>query len=676
MNRLAHESSPYLLQHAANPVDWYPWGEEAFGRALAEDKPILLSVGYSTCHWCHVMAHESFEDERVAAYMNAHFVNVKLDREERPDVDAVYMAAVQAMTSAGGWPMTVFLMPDGRPFYAGTYFPPTDRQGMPGFARVLQSVAAAWAERRDDLRQNADALTEHVQAISAPRGSAQDLPPDLATRGLEGLHRLYDPVHGGFGSAPKFPAPTLLAYLLTQPEGREMALSTLRFMARGGLHDQLGGGFHRYSVDARWLVPHFEKMLYDNAQLTRAYLWAWQVSGDGAFLAVARDTLAYLEREMRAPEGGFYSAQDADQEGIEGQFFVWTPGEFRDLLGDDAALAARHWGVTDAGNFMDPHHPEFGRRSVLSVVEDEAGLAAHFDLPVEEVRARLERARAVLFEAREARPRPGLDDKVLTSWNGLALMAFAEAARLTGDAHLLEVARQNADFIRARLQDGQGGLLHVFGGGQARVAGLLEDQAIYALGLIELYRAGGDLTHLHWARDLWAVSRRGYFDEASGVFLSTGAGAEALIARRAEGFDAAVISDNAAAALLGAWIARYFDDADAEAVAARVVRAYAPDLLAAPSGFGGLWQVHALLQAPRVEVAVLGAPQQRAPFERALAGRFLPFVALAPAEGPGGLPLLEDRRGEGVAFVCRNFACDLPARDVGTFEAQLAALGD
>ena len=594
MNRLADESSPYLRQHAGNPVDWYPWGEAAFARARAEDRPILLSIGYSTCHWCHVMAHESFEDTAVAAYMNAHFVNVKLDREERPDVDAVYMAAVQAMTGAGGWPMTVFLLPDGRPFYAGTYFPPSDRQGMPGFTRVLASVAGAWRARRGDLLQNAEALTEHVQAISAPRGTATELPEDLAARGLEKLKGVFDAQFGGFGGAPKFPAPTLLTYLLTQPEGRDMALLTLRQMAQGGLHDQLGGGFHRYSVDARWLVPHFEKMLYDNAQLARAYLWAWQVSGDEFFLKIARDILAYLERELRSPEGGFYSAQDADQEGIEGLFFVWTPGEFREVLGHEADLALLHFGVTEAGNFMDPHHPEFGRRTVLSVVMDVPELLTDWRLQEmdhtateDEVRARLERARRKLFEARQHRPRPGLDDKVLTSWNGLALSAFAEAARLTGEAHYLEVARQNADFVRAKMADGRGGLRHVWGGGRARVAGLLEDQALYALGLIELYRAGGDLAHLTWARELWDVVRGEYWDEAGGVFLSTGAGAEDLIARRAEGFDAAVLSDNAAAALLGAWMARYFDDPGAEVKARRVVQGYAPTCWRRPAASGG-----------------------------------------------------------------------------------------
>jgi len=364
LNRLAQETSPYLRQHMHNPVDWYAWGDEAFEEARRSDRPVLLSVGYSTCHWCHVMAHESFEDAATAAFMNANFVNVKLDREERPDIDGLYMSAVQALTGSGGWPMTVFLTPDRRPFYAGTYFPPRDLQGMPSFMRVMTSVAGAWRDDRDKLEGNAEALTAHIREASVPRPGPDAWPDDLLPHALQNLRALHDERNGGFGRAPKFPSPTTLSFLLTQPDGRDMALHAMHAMLRGGIYDQVGGGFHRYSVDEAWRVPHFEKMLYDNAQLVRVLLSGFTLSGDPALLAGAQDTLTYLEREMRAPDGGYYSAQDADSGGVEGLTFVWTPQEFRDVLGEDADDMARVFGVTPEGNFMDPHRPEFGRRSV------------------------------------------------------------------------------------------------------------------------------------------------------------------------------------------------------------------------------------------------------------------------------------------------------------------------
>ncbi|WP_293909144.1 thioredoxin domain-containing protein [Deinococcus sp.] len=690
MNRLADQSSPYLRQHADNPVDWYPWGEEAFDAARERDVPLLLSVGYSTCHWCHVMAHESFEDAEVAAYMNAHFVNVKIDREERPDVDAVYMSAVQALSGAGGWPMTVFALPGGTPFYAGTYFPPQDAHGLPGFSRLLSSVAGAWENGRDQLLGNAEALSAHLREQAAGMaGNASALPADFLERATHSLQQRFDARHGGFGRAPKFPSPTTLSFLLTQPEGRSMALATLSMMGLGGLHDQLGGGFHRYSVDERWLVPHFEKMLYDNAQLARTYLQAHQAAPEGGFLELARTTLSYLEREMLSQGGGFYSAQDADQEGIEGKFFVWTPGEFAELLGENAELAATYWGVDAAGNFMDPHHPAFGKRSVLHVPRQLQVLAAERGENEGELRVRLERARQTLFEARAHRAAPGLDDKILTSWNGLALQAFADAARITGEARYLEIARRNADFIQAKLSDPGGGLLHTYGAvsglpGRAAVRGLLEDQALYGLGLVSLYQAGGDLSHLHRARELWTLCRTQFWSEEAGLFYSTGGQAEVMLVRQAGAFDSAVLSDNAAAALLGLWMSRYFadehspDEADAERIAGRVVQTFQADMLAAPSGFGGLWQVAAFLAAPHTEVAVLGSPDARRPLETELARHFLPFTALAFSEYGGGLDVLEGRSaapGQAVAYVCVNRACELPTSDPGTLNTQLERIG-
>ena len=676
MNRLAQESSPYLRQHADNPVDWYAWGETAFAAAREREVPLLLSIGYSTCHWCHVMAHESFEDEQVAEYMNANFVNIKLDREERPDVDGVYMSAVQAMTGAGGWPMTVFALPSGEPFYAGTYFPPRDMPGMPSFMRVLNSVVNAWHNERDKLLGNAAALTAHVReaAQAVPEGASPQL-ADVLEQGLDSLRRSFDARHGGFGRAPKFPAPTTLLFLLTQPQGRDMALSSLTIMGRGGIYDQLGGGWHRYSVDERWLVPHFEKMLYDNAQLARTLLAAYQVSFDAEHLRLARETLSYLEREMLSAEGGFYSAQDADQEGIEGQFFVWTPQEFDELLGEDAALIQAFYGVTVEGNFADPHHPEFGRRSVLSVMKEAHVLAAELGLNEAEVNTKLEHARQRLFEARTQRPLPGTDDKVLTSWNGLALQAFADAARITGEKHFLEIARRNAEFVWAKLRDQGGGLLHTFGDGQARVRGLTEDQALYGLGLISLYQADGDLKHLDWARELWQRCVADFWDEDAGLFYSAGGPAETLIARQAGAFDSAVLSDNAAAALLGLWMSRYFvDESEGERLARRTVQTFQAQMLTAPSGFGGLWQVAAFLTAPHTEIALLGTPEERAPLEGELRRHFLPFTALALAETGGGLEVLENRSGAGVAYVCVGRACDLPTSDTATLREQLKRL--
>ncbi|MPY65505.1 thioredoxin domain-containing protein [Deinococcus sp. SDU3-2] len=676
MNRLAQETSPYLLQHADNPVDWWPWSPEAFEEARRRDVPVLLSIGYSTCHWCHVMAHESFEDEATARQMNAGFVNIKVDREERPDVDRVYMTATQLMTGQGGWPMTVFLTPGGEPFYAGTYFPPEDRYGMPGFRRLLATVARAWQEDRDKLLGNAEALTGHIREASRPRGTADDLPADFLTRAVENLRRVYDADRGGFGSAPKFPGTTTLDFLLTRADGRDMALHTLRRMGAGGIYDQLGGGFHRYSVDAEWLVPHFEKMLYDNAQLTRTLLRAAQYTGDDTFARLARETLAYLEREMLAPEGGFYSAQDADTQGVEGLTFTWTPDEIREVLGDgpDADLVLRVYGVTEKGNFLDPHRPEYGSRNVLHVPTPPEALARDLGEDVPALLERLDTARMHLFEARQRRPQPGTDTKVLTSWNGLALAAFADAGRILGEAHYLEVARRNADFVREQMRLPDGTLRHTYKDGVARVEGLLEDHALYALGLVALYQAGGDLAHLEWARELWEVVQGDFWDEEAGLFRSTGGNAETLLTRQAEAFDAAVLSDNAAAALLGLWMGRYFGDEEAERLARRTVQTYAADMLAAPHGMGGLWQAAAFLQAPHVDVALIGTPAERAALERVLARFPLPFAALAPAEQGEGLSVLEGRPGGGTAYVCVGHACDLPTKDPEVLAGQLERL--
>ena len=675
-NRLTDETSPYLLQHADNPVDWYPWGEEAFAKARAEGKPVLLSVGYSSCHWCHVMAHESFEDDEIAALMNEGFVSIKVDREERPDIDGVYMAATQALTGQGGWPMTVFLTPDRKPFYAGTYFPPQDQHGRPGFPRLLQSIRDAWERDREGVVESADEIASKLRAATERAdGESGQISEQLPAQAVERFRAACDPVWGGFGGAPKFPSPGNLEFLLahhariggesdaTEPSALEMALHTLRHMTRGGIYDHLGGGFARYSVDQRWLVPHFEKMLYDNAQLVRAYLHAYQITGEPAFERVARETLAYLAREMLDDEGGFYSAQDADSEGIEGKYFLWTLDQVKEVLGEaDASIFNDYYGVTTSGNFQDPHHPDLTGRNVLSVPRDIAAVAQERAVSGEELEARLAPLRARMLEARERRVKPGLDDKVLTSWNGLALAAFAEAARVLGDGQYVAVASRNAAFVRDRLwRDDR--LLHSYKDGVSRIHGLLEDYAYYGLGLVELFRTTGDLDHLHWSAQLLEVAVARFRDQERGGFFDVPDDGEQLLLRQKTFLDAATPSGNGAAALLAVWLARYFDRPHWEDLGREAVAQVAGQLLAAPTAFGSIWQATELLLSPRREVAIVGDAAGRAPLERELARHFLPSTVIAPSAGGGGLPVLEGREpADGVAaYVCENMVCRLPA---------------
>ena len=686
-NRLANETSPYLLQHAENPVDWFPWGEEAFAKARVEDKPVLLSVGYSACHWCHVMAHESFEDPVTADLMNRYFVNIKLDREERPDIDSVYMTAVQALTGQGGWPMTVFMTPDGRPFYAGTYFPPSDGHGRPGFPRVLEVLHEKWANERETVLESAESVTAHLRqsARHSPSG-AVEITPEMSQRAVELFREVFDSVWGGFGMAPKFPSPSNLEFLLAyasgsgrddavEPTALDMVLHTLHRMATGGMYDQLGGGFSRYSVDERWLVPHFEKMLYDNAQLARVYLHAFQITGDPFFERIARETLAYLEREMLDPEGGFYAAQDADSEGIEGKFFVWTAAELDRHLGADAALFKAWFGVTEAGNFHDPHHPELSGRNVLTNWQDPEAIAQQFGLTLEELAARVEVLRTRMVEVRDARVRPGLDDKVLTSWNGLALAAFAAGARVFGNASYRDVAEHTASFLREKMWH-RGRLFHTYKAGTARVEGLLEDYAYTGLGLVELYKLTGDMEHLDWARELFETALREFRDHDGGGFFETSSSGEALIIRPKPFFDAATPSGNGAMALLALWISRYYNRAEGEEVALEVLGQVHGHMLRAHTGFGTLWQAVEFLTAPRREVAIIGEPAERQPLERELGSRYLPFLAIAPSTDARGLPLFEGRAvDEGaVAYVCEGMACQLPVTTVEALAAQLGQI--
>jgi uncharacterized protein YyaL (SSP411 family) len=528
-NALAHESSPYLRQHAQNPVDWLPWGAQARESASERDVPLLVSIGYSSCHWCHVMERECFEDEQIAQLMNERFVCVKVDREERPDVDALYMEAVQGMTGHGGWPLNVFLTPDGVPFYGGTYFPPRERPGMASFPQVLLAVAEAWEERGEEIRASGERMREQLAGaarLAPAEGSFDERALDAAVDGLRGS---YDAVHGGFGGAPKFPPASALEFLMCRGE-REMSLYTLRSMAGGGIHDQVGGGFHRYAVDGTWTVPHFEKMLYDNALLARAYLHGFRLSGDRGLLEVCNDTLDWALREMRGPEGGFYSALDADSDGVEGRFYVWSVEQLRHALGDDADAAIGWLGASEQGNFVDPHHPEPG----LNVLEDRG------PRPDEQTRARI---RARLLDVRARRTRPGLDDKRIASWNALMISALAEA----GEGYL-DAAVGCAEFVLRDLRDERGRLLRSYNDGEAKIGAYLEDYAFLLEALIALFEAGCEERWLTEATRLADELIERFSDPEHGGFFSTAADGEALIARRKELEDSPIPAGGSSAA--------------------------------------------------------------------------------------------------------------------------------
>jgi uncharacterized protein YyaL (SSP411 family) len=664
-NRLINETSPYLLQHAHNPVDWYPWGEEALQRARAENKPILLSIGYSACHWCHVMERESFEDPEIARLMNDNFVNIKVDREERPDLDTIYMEAVQAMSGQGGWPMTVFVTPDGVPFYGGTYFPPSDRLGMPGFRRVLTSVAEAYRRAPDEIRRSAEQLRSRMgRSLMGHEAGALD--ERVAAAAYQGLAASFDARHGGFGGAPKFPQPMNLEFLLCyykrtgEPHALEMARVTLDHMRRGGIYDQLGGGFHRYSTDDVWLVPHFEKMLYDNALLARVYLEAYQVTGDEEYRQVVEETLGYVLREMTGPEGGFYSAQDADSEGEEGKFFIWTPREIAEVLGPgDAPLVVAYYGVTEQGNFEG--------RNILHLARPAEEVAQAHGVSPEKVRAAVERARRLLFAARERRVKPGRDEKVLTAWNGLMLRAFAEAARVLGRADYRATAEKNAAFLLATLRR-DGRLLRTYKDGRARLNGYVEDYAALADGLLALYEVTFEPRWFAEARTLAEEMLRHFWDDAEGGFFNTSDDHEQLISRPKDLFDNAVPAGNSMAVdvllRLGALTGegRYAERAE------RTLQALSGVIPRAPGAFGRLLAALEFLLATPTEVAIAGDPD--APDTQALLavvnGAYLPSVVTAvtrPGAMEAGVALLEGRAmvdGRAAAYVCHHFACRRP----------------
>jgi uncharacterized protein YyaL (SSP411 family) len=653
-NRLAQETSPYLLQHRDNPVDWYPWGEEALSRARELDRPILLSVGYSACHWCHVMERESFEDEATAAYMNEHFICVKVDREERPDVDALYMEAVQAISGQGGWPMTVFCDPDGVPFYGGTYFPPDESRGMPSFRMVMEAVLDAFKNRREELRDRAPETRRRLGAIGAvepgERPGAELLEAALAT-----LREGADMQRGGFGGAPKFPPASTLELLLARDE-RAPVERTLDAMMAGGIYDQLGGGFARYSVDASWLVPHFEKMLYDNAQLARAYLHGWQAFGHARYRRVCEQTLDWALREMRGPEGGFYSALDADSEGEEGRFYVWTPGELREVLGAErAATVGAYYGVGEAGNFEG--------RSILHLA---GGAAA----PEPEG---LAEARRELYGARAQRVRPGLDDKRLASWNALMAGALAEAGAALGRGDYLDAARACAEFMLRDLRDSEGRLLRTYKDGEGRLNAYLEDHAFLLEALLTLYEATFEPRWFEQARALAETMIDRFGDTERGGFFSTSGDHEELIARRKEIGDHPIPSGNSAAALGLLRLEALTGERRYGEWAEGVLRLFANAAPRRPDAFAHLLRALDFDLSPVKEVALIG--EDLAALTAAVRSDYRPYLVLAG--GPAGSttpPLLADRPevdAKPTAYVCENFACQAPVTDADALTALL-----
>jgi hypothetical protein len=576
-NALAQETSPYLRQHAENPVDWLPWGPVALARAKAEDKPLLVSIGYSACHWCHVMERESFEDHRTADLMNESFVCVKVDREERPDVDALYMEAVQGMTGHGGWPLNVFLTPEQLPFYGGTYFPPDARHGLPSWTQVLQAIAESWDANRDQIRAGGERLREQLSGGATLSPSSEPLQERTLDHAVAKLAESFDARNGGFGGAPKFPQAPVLEFLLLRRDGRAMALTTLHAMASGGIHDQLGGGFARYSVDATWTVPHFEKMLYDNALLARAYLHGWQHSQDARLRVVCIDTLEWALREMRGPEGAFYSALDADSEGVEGRFYVWSAAELSEVLGEDAATAIAWLGVTEHGNFQDPHNPQPG----LNVLTDRG------PRPDE---ATAERIRERLLAAREQRTRPALDDKRLTSWNALMITALAEAGAALSQPRYLDAAVACAEFLQSEMRDSHGRLLRTYNHGQAKIEAYLEDHAFLLEALIALFEATCEERWFHQATALADELIARFADPDKGSFFSTAADGEALIARRKDLEDSPIPSGASSAAVGLLRLAQLTGNENYERHGVSVLRLLHEIAPRHPSAFGHLLQ--------------------------------------------------------------------------------------
>ena len=691
-NRLIDETSPYLLQHANNPVNWHPWGPEALELSKSQDKPILLSIGYSACHWCHVMERESFEDEAIAALMNEHFVSIKVDREERPDLDAVYMEAVQILTGSGGWPMTVFLTPQGQPFYGGTYFPPTDRQNMPGFPRLLLAVSEAYRTNLGEIERVTQQLAEHMGRSGQLRQSRGPLTDNLLHLAYSNLATAFDYQHGGIGAAPKFPQPMVLEFLLrhyrrdftdTSARSLDKVNLTLEKMACGGIYDQIGGGFHRYSTDAFWLVPHFEKMLYDNALLAKLYLHAYLVTRRPLYRRIAEETIDYVLREMTSPEGGFFSAQDADSEGVEGKFFVWNPEEIHQVLGEDQGnLVGGFFGLTEAGNFEG--------KTILNVPQQPEDFAEEQGIPLEELMAMIEAGKHALLQAREERVHPLLDDKVLSSWNGLMLRALAESAAALGRGDYLDAAKKNADFLLANMVS-NGRLLRTYRQGQAKLLGYLEDYAFVADGLVALYEATFEPRWLDEAVRLADSMIDLFWDEELGGFYDTGDDHEELVVRPRDTFDNAQPCGGSVAADVLLKLAVLTGNRDYAEKGSAPLGGMSELMARSPTGFGHWLGAVDFHLSQTQEIAIIGPLNDPATVRllETVFGNYLPNRVVAGAAQPddspvewsaeggpgsGSIPLLQGRGlvdGRPTAYVCQDYTCQLPVTDPEALAGQL-----
>jgi uncharacterized protein len=713
-NRLAHEKSPYLLQHAHNPVDWYPWGEEAFAKARRENRPIFLSVGYSTCHWCHVMAHESFENEEVAAIMNREFVNIKVDREERPDVDRVYMTFVQATTGSGGWPMSVWLTPDLKPFVGGTYFPPEERYGQPAFKKVLERIATAWKEDHDKIVEQGSKIVEALRESQSAAPVEGKIDGSVADAAYRQLDRSYDPKEGGFGNAPKFPRPVTLNFLTRfyarkvghasglpstdKASGTralplhalDMALFTLRKMAAGGMHDHIGGGFHRYSVDRYWHVPHFEKMLYDQAQLALTYLDAFQIAKDKQYESVARDILDYVARDMTSKEGGFFSAEDADSPVVgiddpshkktaEGAFYVWTKKEIDDALGDSAEIFDFHYGVQTHGNASeesDPHD-EFRGKNILVERHTIAETARHFKKSEEEIEKVFTQSREKLFGIRAQRPRPHLDDKIIAAWNGLMISAYARAAQVIDEPRYLEIATRSANFVRTKLYDpSRKTLYRSYREGRSNIEGFADDYAMVIQGLLDLYEASFDVECLKFAIQLQEIQDRLFFDEKNGGYFSNSGRDESVFVRMKDDNDGAEPAASSIAALNLLRLSQIYDDPKIAERAKKTIDAFATILLQFPSGMPQmLVAVENSLGKPR-QIVIAGKKDstETKALLKEVHRHFLPNTIVILADANEGQKYLGERNeavramsaveGKPAAYVCENFTCKAPVTDV------------
>ncbi len=666
-NRLVSSLSPYLLQHADNPVNWFEWGEEAFRKARDEDKPIFLSIGYSACHWCHVMAHESFEDDSIAAFLNEHFVSIKVDREEHPDVDEIYMTAVQMMTGSGGWPLTVFLMPDLKPFYGGTYFPPEDRWGRPGFKRIINQIAAAYRDNRDKVTEGADKLTEHIRNASVVPESTGELNRRLIDQAVANISQQFDSMYGGFGSAPKFPPTGQMDLLLRDfyrsddPKQLKMVEHTLRKMAQGGIFDQIGGGFHRYSTDREWLVPHFEKMLYDNALLSISMIDCYLASGDEYFADIARRTLDWVLTDMVSPEGGCYSTLDADSDGEEGKFYVWELSAIQELLGQQASLFVEVYNITESGNF---EHST----NIPNITTPISSVAKKHGLSTEELETKLEEMRTILLTERNRRIHPGLDDKILTDWNGLMMSAFARGYRAFNDDRYLHTAERIATFIQEKMWD-DGSLQHSYRDGTSGIEGMLDDHAFLLSGLLDLYQAGFDTAVLNETTIVADRMIERFWDDEDGGFYQVAEGRSDLISRIKSSHDGAIPSGNGIAA--GALFALYqlTDRDDFRFRAEQTIRAFASSIERMPSSHLRLIAVLDQLTAPTQQIAIVGEAGVRSDdLLGVVNSSYMPGTVLAfgSSKGVVEVALLKNKTeisGQPAVYVCRDFSCKVPVTE-------------